>query len=147
MISRFTSIRPDGFPHTTPLWYTWDGEALWFVIGAGARPRQHIRNLQRNLKVSVIIDRDARPLQGGSFDAQGVTIRGMAELSTNEKLQEEMSRMILVRYFGEVSDENVEVILEDGKPGKNRVVVKVKPEKLFAWDLRKMEGSGGYLDE
>src|SRR6266704_63691 len=63
LVARLTSIRPDGYPHTTPLWYVWDGEALWFEIGAGERPRQHIRNLRRNPKLCVIIDRDVRPEQ------------------------------------------------------------------------------------
>ena len=147
LISRFTSIRPDGYPHTTPLWYVWDGEALWFVIGDGARPRQHVRNLRENPKVSAIIDRDVRPQEGGSFGAQGVNVRGIAELTTDEKVQEEVSGKILMRYFGEVSDENITAVLEDGKPGKNRVIAKVKPEVLSAWDLRKMDGSGGYLEE
>ncbi len=37
-VARLTSIRPDGYPHTTPLWYVWDGEALWFEIGAEHAP-------------------------------------------------------------------------------------------------------------
>jgi general stress protein 26 len=146
LISRFTSIRPDGYPHTTPLWYVWDSEALWFVVGAGVRPRQHIRNLQQNPKMSAIIDRDARPTEGGSYNAQGVTVRGIAELTTDVGVQDDVSRKILMRYFGGVSDENVRAVLEDGKPGNNRVIVKVRPEKLYAWDLLKMEG-GGYLDQ
>jgi PPOX class probable F420-dependent enzyme len=143
LVARLTSIRPDGYPHTTPLWYVWDGEVLWFILGAGERPRQHIRNLRRNPKLCVIIDRDARPEQGGVFDAQGVVIRGIVELSTDETLQEEMSRKVLRKYFGDEGDQYVDVILEDGKPGKNRVVVKVRPENIFAWDFRKLEGAGG----
>jgi nitroimidazol reductase NimA-like FMN-containing flavoprotein (pyridoxamine 5'-phosphate oxidase superfamily) len=46
LVARLTSIHPDGYPHTTPLWYVWDGEALWFLLGAGTYPRQHIRNLR-----------------------------------------------------------------------------------------------------
>ena len=143
LVARLTSIRPDGYPHTTPLWYVWDGDVLWFILGAGERPRQHIRNLRRNPKLCVIIDRDARPEQGGVFDAQGVVIRGIVELSTDETLQEEMSRKVLRKYFGDESDQYVDVILEDGKPGKNRVVAKVRPENIFAWDFRKLEGAGG----
>jgi nitroimidazol reductase NimA-like FMN-containing flavoprotein (pyridoxamine 5'-phosphate oxidase superfamily) len=76
LVARLTSIRPDGYPHTTPLWYVWDGEALWFELGAGERPRQHLRNLRNNPKLCVIIDCDARPERGDVFDAQGVLIRG-----------------------------------------------------------------------
>ncbi len=77
------------------------------------------------------------------FDAQGVVIRGTVELSTDETLQEEMSRKVLRKYFGDESDQYVAVMLQDGKPGKNRVVAKVRPESIFAWDFRKLQESGG----
>jgi general stress protein 26 len=101
LVARLTSIRLDGYPHTTPLWYVWDGEALWFEIGAGARPRQHLRNLRQNSKLCVMIDRDARPERGGVFDAQGMLMRGTVELSTDETLQEEVSRQVLTWYIGD----------------------------------------------
>ncbi len=139
-VARLTSIRPDGYPHTTPLWHLWDGDALWFNLGSGERPRQHIRNLRENPKLSVIIDRDVRPEEGGFFDAQGVTIRGTAELLSDEALQDEMMSRILRKVFGDEGDQYVGMALEDGKPGKNRIIVKVNPEKISAWDFRKLEG-------
>ena len=144
LVARLTSIRPDGYPHATPLWYVWDGEALWFLLGAGARRRQHIRNLRRNPKLCVIIDRDARPEEGGLLNAQGVSIRGRAELSTGEELQLDVGRKTMQKYFGHVDEALVLGSLEDGVPGMNRVVVKVVPETVHAWDFRKLEGMGVY---
>src|SRR5215470_19923252 len=89
------SLSQQHCPHTTPLWYVWDGEALWFLLGAGTYPRQHIRNLRRNPKLCVVIDRDARPEHRGLFDAQGVVIRGTVELSTDEKLQESITQQAM----------------------------------------------------
>jgi PPOX class probable F420-dependent enzyme len=143
LVARLTSIRPDGYPHTTPLWYVWDGEALWFEIGAGERPRQHLRNLRSNPKLCVMIDRDARPEQGGVFDAQGVLIRGLVELSTDETLQEEVSRKVLTRYLGPEGERYLDDMLQDGKPGKNRVVAKIIPEHMSGWDFRMLPGAGG----
>jgi PPOX class probable F420-dependent enzyme len=144
LVARLTSIRPDGYPHTTPLWYVWDGQVLWFILGAGERPRQHIRNLRGNPKLCVMIDRDARPDHGGVFDAQGVLIRGTAELSTGETLQEELARQVIRKYLGDEGEPYVDPVLQDGKPGKNRVVAKVKPEHIFGWDFRKLQGTDGY---
>ena len=143
LVARFTSIRPDGYPHTTPLWYVWDGEVLWFLLGAGTYPRQHIRNLRRNPKLCVVIDRDARPEHGGLSDAQGVVIRGTVELSTDEKLQEEITQKAMRKYLGNEGEHYVDAVLQDGKPGKNRVIAKVKPEHIVAWDFRKGQGAGG----
>ena len=114
-----------------------------FEVGAGERPRQHIRNLRRNPKLCVIIDRDARPEHRGVFDAQGVVIRGTVELSTDEALQEEVARKVLRRYLGDEGEQCVDEMLQDGKPGKNRVIAKIKPESIFAWDFRKLQSSGG----
>ena len=143
LLARFTSIRPDGYPHTTPLWYIWDGEVLWFFLGAGVHPRQHIRNLEQNPKLCVVIDRDARLEHGGLFDAQGVVIRGTGEVSTDEKLQEGIGQKVLRKYLGVEGEQYVEAALGDGKPGKNRVIVKVRPEQIVTWDFRKGQGAGG----
>ena len=147
LVARLTSIRPDGYPHSTPFWYTWDGEALWVILGSGTRPRQHIRNLRENPKVSVVVDRDVRPEQGGLLDAQGVTLRGTAELSTDEGLQDTVGRELLKKYIGKDDDQVFDELLQDGKPGKNRVVLKIMPRKTSAWDFRKLEGLGGGYSE
>ena len=34
-------------------------------------------------------------------------------------------------------------VLEDGKAGKNRVVVKIKPEKIIAWNFVKLNQAYG----
>jgi general stress protein 26 len=143
LVAPLTSIRPDGYPHTTPLWYVWDGEALWFELGAGERPRQHLRNLRNNPKLCVIIDRDARPEYGDVFDAQGVLFRGTVELSTDDTLQEDVSRKVLRRYLGDEGERYLDDILQDGKPGKNRVIAKVIPEHMSGWDFRKLPGARG----
>ena len=140
LVARLSSIRADGYPHVTPLWYVWDGEALWFILGSGERPRQHIRNLRRDPKLCVIIDRESRIEEPGVYDAQGVVVRGTAELSNDETLQAEVTRKLMKRYFGEQGEQDIDLLLQDGKPGKNRVIAKVKPEKIYAWDFRKLRG-------
>jgi hypothetical protein len=91
----------------------------------------------------VVIDRDVRPEQGGLFDAQGVVIRGTVELSTDESLQEEITQKAMRKYLGNEGERYVEAVLQDGKPGKNRVIAKVKPEHIIAWDFRKGQGAVG----
>ena len=151
LVARLSSNRADGYPHASPFWYHWDGDALWIMLGSGERPRQHIKNLRRDPKLCVVIDRDVRPEQGGFFGAEAVIIRGKAELSTDEKLQEWVATNIMGRYFGKesVTPDTVTKSLEDSKPGKNRVILKVKPEKIYAWDFHKLEDSSykGYTSE
>lgn len=143
-VARMATIRPDGYPHVTPLWYAWDGRYLWFILGHGERPRQHIRNLRYNPRVAVIIDRDERPRAGDlTPGAQGVLIRGRAELMTDDQTQREVSFKVLSRY-GTKFGAALEAVLQDGKPGMNRVIARIKPDKIYAWDFLKLES--GYKE-
>ena len=141
LVARLASIKKDSSVHITPLWYLWEGGTLYFTLGAGLRPRQHISNLKRDSRASVIIDRDIRP-EVGSIEpgAQAVLIRGRAELSSDVNLQEEYVRKLWVKYFGtSPSGKDLEEDLADGRPGKNRVIAKIKPYKIIAWDFTKLK--------
>lgn len=65
-----TTVRADGQPTSTPVWYDWDGRAFLFY-SQPARPK--LRNLASNPKVSL------HPV--GAPDAEdAVTIEGVAEI-------------------------------------------------------------------
>jgi PPOX class probable F420-dependent enzyme len=71
------SVRPDGRPHLVPVWFLWDGEALWIF----SRPRnQKIINLRHNPHVILALD-DSR--QG----ADPIVIEGRATLLEETALQ------------------------------------------------------------
>ncbi|MEM3031423.1 MAG: pyridoxamine 5'-phosphate oxidase family protein [Nitrososphaerota archaeon] len=138
-VARVATIRPDGAVHMSPLWYHWDGRNIYLWLGAGERPRQHIRNLESNPNITVLIDRDARP-EIGSLEpgAQAVLIRGRGTIIRDAKMQVEIGRKILTRLFGADGENYLQGALGDGKPGMNRVVVRVEPNKVVAWDFRKI---------
>jgi hypothetical protein len=46
------------------------------------------------------------------------------------------------KYLGHEGEQYVDAVLQDGKPGKNRVIAKVKPEHIMAWDFRKGQKAG-----
>src|SRR6516165_12778825 len=50
---RVASVGADGRPHNTPLWFVWDGSALWLNSIVKS---QRWTDLQRDPRVSVIID-------------------------------------------------------------------------------------------
>ena len=39
---------------------------------------------------------------------------------------EEIARRLVRKYLGEEGDQYIDALLQDGKPGKNRVIVKIK---------------------
>src|SRR6187397_357397 len=67
---RVATVRGDGAPHVTPLWFAWDGTALWLTSIVKS---QRWTDLQRDGRVSVVVD-------GGDdfMQLRGVEIRGTA---------------------------------------------------------------------
>ncbi len=47
-----SSVKPDGTPHIVPVWFLWDGEAIYIY----SKPDQKIRNLKQNGAVMLALD-------------------------------------------------------------------------------------------
>jgi len=69
LIIWFTSVRPDGRPHSVPVWFLWDGTSILVY----SRPGQKIRNIQHNPAVILALD----DTKGGE---DVVSLEGRAEL-------------------------------------------------------------------
>ena len=52
-LARLATLKPDGSPYVMPVWYQWDGEALYFVGRQRAKWCEHIK---ADGRVSVVID-------------------------------------------------------------------------------------------
>jgi len=65
-IARATTVGPDGYPHTVPIWYMLDGDDI--IICTGPESRK-VRNIRANPKGAVVIGgdpkRDHRTFQEG----------------------------------------------------------------------------------
>jgi len=112
-VAWLTTLRPDGSPHTTPVWFVFDGEVI--SVATAARNAK-VRNLRGDPRVGVAIDGTAAaPLvaQGvASASPLGETLAGIAEAFAR-------------KYDGwDIRDESV-----DGE----RVLVKIRVER---WLLR-----------
>lgn len=115
-----TTVRPDGRPHTVPVWFLWDGETFLVFSQPG---NLKIRNLQRNPHVTLALDGTK---QGGDV----VTVEGEAELLS------EPSRNIVVPAFGEKYASMIKTMGVD----TDRLVedysqpIRIKPAKFITWD-------------
>ena len=103
------TIGPRGEPHSSPVWYEWDGDHLLF---SHTKRRQKYRNLVRDPRVAVSIEDPA--------DAyRYVEIRGRAEIvdDPDGSLAHRLARAYRGsdRFTGDLSD---------------RVIVKVTPERV-----------------
>ena len=110
----------------TPLWFAWDGSALWLTSIVKS---QRWTDLQRDNRISVIVD------AGDDFmELRGVELRGVAEPvgevpRTGEPCPDldVPERLYADKYAGGQ-------IFHDGRHAWLRIV----PEKIVSWDFRKM---------
>lgn len=125
---RVATVGGDGAPHVSPLWFAWDGTALW--LNSVVRS-QRWANLVRDPRVSIVVDSGEAYLE-----LRGVELIGAAEVvgevpRTNEPdpAVAEPERLFGQKYTGGA-------FVADGYHAWMRVV----PDKIVSWDFRKIPG-------
>ncbi len=92
LIARVTTISPDGYPHTVPIWYILDGDDI--VIATGPDSRK-VKNICANPKGAVTIGGD--PINNHASYAVGYLFQG--EWSLEGEPGFEWIRRIARRYW------------------------------------------------
>lgn len=117
-----TTLGSDGYPHTVPIGYFRDGEAIY--IGC-RHPTQKTRNIERNPKVSLM-------LEAGSTmaDIKGLVIQGDAALVTDPA-----EVLPLQRQAGRLRGTPEADLPAEARPGA--AFIKVTPRKYITWDYAK----------
>jgi PPOX class probable F420-dependent enzyme len=108
------TLREDGSPHATPVWIDTDGENVLFNTAVGRAKERHLRADPR-VAVTVL---PAEDQQSGY-----VTVSGTAEI-TEEGAFDHIDKLAK-KYI----DKDKYPFLQ---PGEQRVIVKVKPDKVDA---------------
>jgi len=112
------TLRRDGTPHLTTVWYRWDGEAFWISTN---RDRVKYRNITRDPRVSVLVDAPEREA--------AVSASGKAEEAARDAAAYDGARMIVERY---VADAPAYLAERADEP---RVLLRIKPERMVTWQL------------
>lgn len=71
LLMRFATLKPDGAPYATAIWYAYEEGALWFTPRKESVWRQH---LLRDPRIAIVIDEQALPYRK-------VVIEGRAQLA------------------------------------------------------------------
>ena len=131
-LARLATFREDGMIHLTPIWFTWDGERFRLTLGAG---RVHVKNLDRDPRVSIVIDEDPRIEKGLEAGAWAIMARGTADLSQDPELIRTVTLDVMTRALGsEDADRYLEPIMAEG-----RTIITITPSAWLTWDYNKAE--------
>ncbi|WP_409473737.1 PPOX class F420-dependent oxidoreductase [Streptomyces sp. HC307] len=115
---KLSTVRADGSPHVTPIWFLLDGDEVVFNTGKGSVKG---RNLARDGRVALCVDDDRPP-----FDY--VVLQGRARLSEDLDELRLWATRIGARYMGEERAE--EFGARNGVPGE--LLVRVTIDKVVA---------------
>jgi PPOX class probable F420-dependent enzyme len=128
---RLATTGPDG-PHVAPVWFTWDGQALWVY---SLTRSQRWANVSRDPRVAVVIDagHHYHELRGVEIEGQAVAV-GPVPRTGDENAPELAGpeREMAAKYFegGEMT--------HDGR----HAWLRITPLKLVSWDFRKLADIG-----
>jgi nitroimidazol reductase NimA-like FMN-containing flavoprotein (pyridoxamine 5'-phosphate oxidase superfamily) len=124
---RVATVSASG-PHNTPLWFAWDGTALWLTSIVKS---QRWTDLMRDPRIGVTIDSGVDYL-----DLRGVEITGTVEVVGSVPRTGEpddalaaIEKHFVNRYMGG-GDE----MFHDGR----HAWLRVTPNKIASWDFRKL---------
>jgi general stress protein 26 len=123
---RLGSVLADGAPHVSPLWFVWDGTALWLHSIVKS---QRWTNLMRDPRVSVAVDAGE-----GYFELRGVEIMGRVEVVGDVPRTDAPSPGTAVAEQLWADKYTRGAFVADGKHAWLRLV----PDKIVSWDFRKL---------
>ena len=101
-LARLAVLKPDGSPYVVPVWYHWDGEALWFV---GRERSAWCSYISRDGRVAVVIDSEhsAPDESGKGLEIPKVIMEGTAEVVEEPNVGGkwvEIAETMSYRYLG-----------------------------------------------
>jgi hypothetical protein len=123
---RVATSSPQG-PHLTPLWYVWDGTALWLTSIVRS---QRWTDLQRDPRLAVLVDagEDYAELRGAELRGSAEIVGEVPRTGLPEPRLDEPERLFARKYGGG------DTMQHDGRHAWLRLV----PDKISSWDFRKL---------
>jgi nitroimidazol reductase NimA-like FMN-containing flavoprotein (pyridoxamine 5'-phosphate oxidase superfamily) len=119
---RVATVGPDGTPHVVPLWFVWLDGAMFLNSTLG---NPTVENLLRTSRAAGVVD------DGESYDSlRGAVLTGVAERAEDDPRLAEVERSWSEKYLG-----GGELHY---RRWRNRVWLRVVPERIASWDFRKI---------
>ena len=142
---RFATAGPGG-PHVAPVWFVWDGQALWVY---SLTRSQRWANLARDPRAAVVVDdgHHYHELRGVEIEGEA-TVVGPVPRTAGEAPPElaEPERLMAAKYFGPASlaasGGGASLAASGGGPEMihdgRHAWLRITPLKIVSWDFRKL---------
>jgi nitroimidazol reductase NimA-like FMN-containing flavoprotein (pyridoxamine 5'-phosphate oxidase superfamily) len=119
---RVATLGPDGTPHVVPLWFVWH-EGVMFLNSTLGNPT--VENLLREGRAAGVVD------DGETYDElRGAVVTGTAGRAGDDPRLPEVERAWSEKYLGGSEPPY--------RRWRNRVWLRIEPERIASWDFRKI---------
>ncbi|MBL7500568.1 pyridoxamine 5'-phosphate oxidase family protein [Frankia sp. CNm7] len=114
-------------PHATPLWFVWNGTALWL---SSLVKSQRWTDIERDPRVAVVVDagHDFRELRGVELRGRLESVGEVPRVGTPDPDLDALERLHALKYTGR----------EEKHYDGRHAWLRLTPEKITSWDFRKM---------
>lgn len=130
LLARVALVTPSCEPYVVPVWYHWDGQALWFV---GRERSEWCLILDHSSAMAAVIDAEGEYSVGNeSFFSPRATFRGAAEVVERPgtgNLWIAIGRLMASRYRGQAGLDYFDSTLAD-----RRWLVKLRTTHITSWE-------------
>ena len=145
---RFATTGPDG-PHVAPVWFVWDGQALWVY---SLTRSQRWANLARDPRVAVVVDdgHHYHELRGVEVEGDAVMVGPVPRTGGEDQPAPELAepeRLMAAKYFDPASlaasqADGASQAVGTAAPGMvhdgRHAWLRITPDKIVSWDFRKL---------
>ena len=126
---RVATVGPGG-PHVSPVWFVWDGQALWVYSLIRS---QRWANLSRDPRVAVVADTGPQyhELRGVEIEGEAAMVGPAPRTGGDEPEVPELAEpeaLLAAKYFGSGG------MIHDGR----HAWLRITPAKIVSWDFRKL---------
>lgn len=114
-------------PHVTPLWFLWDGRAMWLY---SLTRSQRWRDLRTDPRVAVLVDagEEYSHLRGVELTGEAEVVGEVPRVGEPRPELAELERRFARKYF------DVDEMAHD----ERHAWLRIEPEKITSWDFRKV---------
>jgi hypothetical protein len=143
---RFATAGPGG-PHVAPVWFVWDGQALWIY---SLTRSQRWANLAHDPRAAVVIDdgHHYHELRGVEIEGEAAVVGPVPRTGEDPQPPElaEPERLMAAKYFRQAdltaSGGGADLAASGGGPEMihdgRHAWLHVTPLKIVSWDFRKL---------
>jgi len=118
--ARVATASQEGSPHVMPMWFVWDGVAVW--VNSLIRSRR-TRDIEHGSQAAVCVDTGTEYGQ----------LRGAVLYGRFEVADEHPDSQAIRRAFGEKYWNGIEI-----PPVRSHTWLRLVPERIVSWDFRKI---------